>query len=218
MRPTYTGSSRPEQTPVDGRLYSPSSQRNIGPILDVLREFLPETGIALEIASGTGEHSAAFAKTFPGLYWQPSDVAPNRLRSIDAWHGEHGQANVAPAVSLNVEQEIWPVGSQSIDVAILVNLLHLIPQTAMEAAFRGVADVLKPGGVWCIYGPFSRAGAFISPGDADFHGELVRTDPNIGYKDVENVEHLAERGGFKSLTRRAMPANNIMLVLERSPA
>lgn len=217
MHSTYTGSTRPEQTPVDGRLNSPSTLRNIGPILDVLREFLPETGDALEIASGTGEHSAAFAKTFPGIYWRPTDVAPERLRSIDAWHKEHGQPNVAPAANLNVEQETWPVGPRSMDVAITVNLLHLIPTTAMEAAFRGVASVLKTGGVYCIYGPFSRAGAFVSPGDADFHQQLVGMDPAIGYKDVEDVERLADRLGFKARARRDMPANNIMIVLERLP-
>ena len=40
--------------------FSPSAERNKQPILDVLRQVLPERGSALEIASGTGQHVDVF--------------------------------------------------------------------------------------------------------------------------------------------------------------
>ncbi|MCK5090381.1 MAG: DUF938 domain-containing protein, partial [Hyphomicrobiaceae bacterium] len=43
----------------DSRLqHAPSATRNSAVILDVLKEYLPETGRALEIASGSGQHAA----------------------------------------------------------------------------------------------------------------------------------------------------------------
>ena len=64
---------------------APATERNREPIVEVLRELLPDRGLALEIASGTGEHVMHFASLFPKLLWQPSDAEPAALRSIQAW-------------------------------------------------------------------------------------------------------------------------------------
>ncbi|HSG66350.1 MAG TPA: DUF938 domain-containing protein, partial [Gammaproteobacteria bacterium] len=42
-----------------GRWHSAPAERNTGPIIDVLRGVLPEHGLVLEIASGTGQHVVA---------------------------------------------------------------------------------------------------------------------------------------------------------------
>ena len=70
------------------RLASPSAARNVGPIGDVLAQWLPERGTLLELASGTGEHGLAFARRFPGLRWQPSEASDNALDSIAEWRTE----------------------------------------------------------------------------------------------------------------------------------
>ena len=57
----------------DPRQYRPHVARNREPILDVLKRVLPEQGLVLEIASGSGEHAAYFAEALPSLIWQPSD-------------------------------------------------------------------------------------------------------------------------------------------------
>ena len=54
-------------------LTSPSVARNRDPILAILRRVLPQAGIVLEIASGTGEHAVHFATALPHLTWQPTD-------------------------------------------------------------------------------------------------------------------------------------------------
>ena len=56
-----------------GRLASPSADRNKGFIAEVLSQVLPQSGLVLEIASGTGQHVVHFARAMPHLTWQPSE-------------------------------------------------------------------------------------------------------------------------------------------------
>ena len=69
----------------DYRRFAPATERNRGPIADVLRRVLPAQGNVLEIAAGTGEHAVHFAAEFPGLAWQPTDIDDANLASIQAW-------------------------------------------------------------------------------------------------------------------------------------
>ena len=69
----------------DHRQYAAATLRNRNFILDVLRDVLPQRGVILEIASGSGEHVVHFARNFPSLVFQPSDPDPEALKSIAAW-------------------------------------------------------------------------------------------------------------------------------------
>ena len=51
------------------RRKAPAAARNRAFIEGVLREWLPSSGLVVEIASGTGEHALAFAEAFPELEW-----------------------------------------------------------------------------------------------------------------------------------------------------
>ena len=70
----------------DARRFAPATQRNREPILGVLRDVLPETGLVLEVASGTGEHAVHFARALPQLTWQSSDPSPDALVCINRVH------------------------------------------------------------------------------------------------------------------------------------
>src|SRR3546814_10986292 len=80
--------------PMDPRRHAPAAARNREPILAVLRDVLPVTGLVLEIASGTGEHAVHFAAALPSFDWQPSDPDAASRESIAAWVAEAGLANV----------------------------------------------------------------------------------------------------------------------------
>ena len=64
--------------------HSPATERNRQPILEALQHVLPAHGVALEVASGTGQHVAHFAQALPGWTWQPSDATPDGFASINA--------------------------------------------------------------------------------------------------------------------------------------
>ena len=68
--------------------HAPAAGRNREPIAAVLGEELPDSGLVLEVASGTGEHAVHFARTFPWLDWQPSDPDADARASIAAWGDE----------------------------------------------------------------------------------------------------------------------------------
>ena len=56
-------------------LHSPAAERNKQPILQALQAILPPEGLALEIASGSGQHVAHFSAGMPGWRWLASDPA-----------------------------------------------------------------------------------------------------------------------------------------------
>src|SRR4028119_1401496 len=68
--------------------HAPATERNREPLATVLREVLPAKGTVLEIASGTGEHAAYFARQFPDLTWHPGDYEPGGLDPIDGGVGD----------------------------------------------------------------------------------------------------------------------------------
>src|SRR5438445_10499851 len=50
----------------DARRMAPATDRNRDAILAVLRRVLPQSGVVLEIARGTGPHGAYFSAALPG--------------------------------------------------------------------------------------------------------------------------------------------------------
>ncbi|HHL22885.1 MAG TPA: DUF938 domain-containing protein [Aliiroseovarius sp.] len=207
----------------DGRLSAPSALRNIGPICEALAQVVPAAGTALEIASGTGQHAVAFAAAFPGVTWQPTDIAPERLVSINAWRQAEGApANLRPARHLDASRPGWPdwPGEEDgscapVDLVVAVNLFHLIDNAAARMVLTGAAKVLKPGGKLFIYGPFRDAGGFRSEGDRKFHASIVAAAPKSGYKQVDWMRDQARLAGLEWLGRVEMPANNLSLIWQK---
>ncbi|MGM9401414.1 DUF938 domain-containing protein [Aliiroseovarius sp. KMU-71] len=193
---------------------APSASRNLFPILDAMRPYVPKQGVALELASGTGEHIVEYARHFPGVIWQPTDVDPARLNSIDAWRAEKGVENMRLAQWLDASAPSWRTGPMSMIVT--VNLMHLIDAPTSRAVIAGVARNLAPGAYWFLYGPFRTGGVFRSEGDETFHASLAAHDPQIGYKDLEKVEAWAADAGLRRADLIEMPANNLALVLRRA--
>src|SRR5579864_4355646 len=103
----------------DPRLYAPAVARNREPILAVLRERLPPSGLVLEVASGSGEHAAFFAQALPHLTWQPSDNDPRALDSIAGFRAACAAPNLLPPLLLDVQTAPWP--AREADAVLSIN-------------------------------------------------------------------------------------------------
>ncbi|UUZ64077.1 class I SAM-dependent methyltransferase [Polaromonas sp. P1-6] len=192
--------------------FSPAADRNKQPILEVLRQLLPEHGNALEIASGTGQHVAWFAAGLPHWTWQPTDAQPGALNSIAAWVSRQGLANVRPPVLLDVMAAEWLPGSAQFDLIYCANMLHIAPWETCAALMHGSARHLAPGGVLVTYGPYLEGDVSTSAGNLAFDQSLRAQNPAWGIRLREDVEQVAAAAGLRLAARHAMPANNLLLV------
>jgi hypothetical protein len=200
----------------DPRRHAPATLRNRDAILDVLRALLPEAGLLLEIASGSGEHAAFMAPQLEPLVWQPSDFDADALAGIDAHARDSGATNILPAVQLDVAADVWPLAAA--DAILCCNMVHIAPWTAAEGLLRGAARLLlEPGAPLLLYGPFRRHGAHTAPSNAAFDDSLKTRDPRWGVRCLDTeVAPLAARHGFALDRSVDMPANNLTVVFRRT--
>ncbi len=198
----------------DGRLLAPSATRNAEPIFARLGRYVPDSGVVLELASGTGQHIAGLAQQYRTVDWQPSDLSPDRMASVQAWRAHVNVPNLRSPILLDASGE-WP-DVPGLGLIYVVNLFHLIPKAAAQQVIAGAAGALETGGHFFIYGPFRTGGAFRSDGDAAFHASLVGQDAAIGYKDLEWMQAELSVCGLTLCDVHEMPANNLALVARRA--
>ncbi len=214
--------------------YSEASERNKGPILGVLRDHLRDATRVLEVGSGTGQHAVHFADGLPHLIWQPSDQ-PQYLDGIDQWVEEAALPNLRAPLPLwaqagdaapglvstdpsIIQQLIEDTGAQAgFDAVFTANTLHIMGWPQVEALFTGLPTLLRDGPAKLVaYGPFNRDGRFTSDSNRDFDAWLKARDPQSGIRDADAVDALARAHGFAMIDDVAMPANNRLLVWQRS--
>nr|WP_070155362.1 DUF938 domain-containing protein [Sphingobium phenoxybenzoativorans] len=193
--------------------YAPATLRNRDAIVEVLRAILPDRGLVLEVASGSGEHAVHFARAFPALDWQPSDPDPAALASIAAWSGEAGLANLRSPLKIDASTGIWQVDRA--DAVLCINMIHISPWAATAGLMRGAGAVLPPGGVLYLYGPFIRTGVPTAPSNMDFDQSLRERDPAWGLRDLDAVIGIATEVGLACVTVVDMPANNLSVMFRR---
>lgn len=193
------------------RRSAPATQRNREPILAVLRDILPATGLVLEVASGTGEHALAFAAAFPGLTWQPSDPSADARASIAAWCG--GTANVLPPLELDAAAGTWPIDRAQ--AMLCINMIHISPWESTEGLMCGAARALAAGEPLFLYGPYRRPGRELEPSNAAFDADLKRRDPRWGLRDLDAMTACAGANGLMLEQVIEMPANNLSVIFRK---
>jgi cyclopropane fatty-acyl-phospholipid synthase-like methyltransferase len=204
------------ETAADARQYSPSAARNREPILDVLRRILPNKGSVLEIGSGTGEHAVHFAKTLPGITWQPSDPDADSRVSIEAWVEAEKLDNVRPPIPIDVRFDPWiPEDRKTFDAVVSINMVHIAPWEATLGLFTGAARVLRASGILFLYGPFMRGGQHTAKSNAEFDASLKQRNPAWGLRDITALARLAENHRLTLREAVSMPANNFSLIFGR---
>ena len=180
----------------------------------MLRRVLPDSGVILEIASGSGEHIVHFAAAFPSLPFQPTDPDEQARTSITAWIADSGLGNVEPARAFDVTDAKWPLGK--FDGIICINMVHISPWRATEALMRGASAHLKTGAPLYLYGPYRRREVPTAQGNEDFDAALRARNSEWGLRSLEIVAMLAQSVGFTKPDVIEMPANNLSVVFRRT--
>ncbi|MCH6588301.1 MAG: DUF938 domain-containing protein, partial [Proteobacteria bacterium] len=124
--------------PGDARLFAAAAERNRQPILDVLSRVLPDSGLALEVASGSGEHALWFAEQLYPLVWQPSDPDPACRCSIAAHGADAGFATLEAPLDLDAGAADWPI--ERADAVVCINMTHIAPWQATAGLIAGAVE------------------------------------------------------------------------------
>ena len=197
------------------REFSPSAARNIPPLVEKLSPLWPKKGNILEIASGTGQHAAAFCSAREDLMWQPSDPDAAARASQEAWASE-ATGQMKPSLDLNLLAPEWWGGLDVVDAMFCANMIHIAPSATVEALADGAAALLTPQGMLCLYGPFQE-GSETAQSNLDFDENLKRRNSDWGVRHLSDVKHIFATRGLKLTQRIIMPKENRLLVFKRSP-
>ena len=193
--------------------------RNRDPILAVLKDVLPQTGLVLEIASGSGEHAAYIGPQFPALVWQSSAPQPDSRQSITGWIDWLSQSggnvdNLPPPLELDVHDDPWPVVAA--DAVICINMVHISPWVTTQALLSGAARILPAGGPLYLYGPYLVDGRHTADSNQSFDLDLRRRNPEWGIRDLAKVKEEAACHGLVFDDAIVMPANNFSVIFRNS--
>ena len=201
---------------VNGRLYSPSAERNCSAIVELILKNIPKYGQALEIASGTGQHVIQLGSQFSNISRQPSDVDKLQIQSIKSWMSENMNQNIKPPCYLDATKVGWSVKHPKQNFILVINLLHLISLNQTKILLSEALKSLAPAGFLMIYGPFMRNGKLTSEGDINFHKNIRERDINLGYKNDIGLLKLFLKLGFVIAKTVEMPANNLAFIVKKS--
>lgn len=197
----------------DPRRVAPHVARNTVPIIDVLRAILPDEGLVLEVASGSGEHVLAFARAFPHLLWQPTDADPVSLHSVDARRTAEEAPNLLAPVHLDAAGPAWPV--EDAQAILCINMVHISPWAATQGLLAGAARLLDSGQPLYLYGAYRQQGVETAPSNHAFDRSLKERNPEWGLRNLEDVVAEAGRHGLVLDSVVPMPANNLSVVFRR---
>ena len=129
----------------------------------VFKDLFPQTGDALEVASGAGLHINYFAPHFPQLRFQPSDYD---LKVFDNDQGanamQRDNANVADPIEIDlIREETWPDPKDRLyDAIFVINIFQVAPLSIASGLAQLAARLLKNDGILAIYGPFKVDGSY----------------------------------------------------------
>ena len=156
------------------------------------------------------------------LIWWPSDFNEQHLKSIDAWRAHAGLANVRPPLRIDLSDPAWCAGMgdgrgpKNLLAVFCANVIHIAPWRVAGGLFAGAGRCLGAGGRLFLYGPFKRDGKHTSVSNAVFDSSLHEGNPDWGVRDIADLEELAATAGLKLAEIVEMPANNLIVVFERT--
>ncbi|XP_043567062.1 methyltransferase-like 26 [Chiloscyllium plagiosum] len=203
-------------------IVAPAAERNKEPILAVIRQQLCSRGrapaLALELASGSGQHLVHFAQALPSVLWQPSEVEPRALESISAYIAATKVSNVEQPLNIDCSQswETWGgLKPNSFDLIVNINMIHITEIKCTEGLFKGAGQLLKPEALLVTYGPYAINGVITPQSNIDFDLSLRQRNPSWGLRDISLLKKLAEENGMTFKQMVDMPANNKCVIFQK---
>lgn len=193
--------------------FSQACENNKQPILDILNSAFTNQKHVLEIGSGSGQHAVYLAKNLPTITWQTSDLLINHL-GINQWIDDFYTPNIKRPIVVDLAQD-HPL-LDKVDTIFTANTLHIISWPLVQNFFKLVEDQLPSEGILCIYGPFNYQGEYTCESNENFDIWLKKRDKDSGIRDIEAVCQLATKSGLSLKEDIAMPANNRILVFNKS--
>ena len=200
----------------DYRLNFPATTRNRESIAAVLSNYISPNSLLLEIASGSGEHGVFFQKKFPSITWQTSDPELVHRKSINSWIMHEGLYSKMPKpLDIDVEIRPWSITNQLgalIKGIVCINMIHISPWSCTRSLFEESKKYLDQCNFLMLYGPFLRKEKQTSESNLNFDQSLKIQNPLWGLRNLENVNDIAFKNGFKLDNVIDMPANNLSVI------
>jgi cyclopropane fatty-acyl-phospholipid synthase-like methyltransferase len=193
--------------------FSQACVNNQAIICGILERVLTDKNNVLEIGSGTGQHGVFFAEKIPHLSWQMSDREQNH-GGIKQWMSDQPASNLLPPIALDVLSDHWP--TTHYDAIYSANTAHIMPWDAVVAMFTGIGKGLLSGGVFCLYGPMKYLGVLDAKSNIQFDDWLRQQFPHQGIREFHDINSLAIAAGLVLREDNSMPANNRLIVWQKS--
>ncbi|MFT5851971.1 MAG: cyclopropane fatty-acyl-phospholipid synthase-like methyltransferase [Colwellia sp.] len=193
--------------------FSQACENNKQSILNILTRTLIKQKQVLEIGSGTGQHAVYFAKNLPFLTWQTGDLSINH-EGINQWITDLPSPNIRRPLAIDLA-DFQPLAT-NIDAIFSANTLHIMSWPLVQKLFKLVEKTLNKNGMLCLYGPFNYQGKYSSESNANFDLWLKERDEQSGIRDFETICQLAIKAGLSLKEDVEMPANNRMLIFQKT--
>ena len=165
------------------------------------------------MGSSTGQHIIHFAAHFPLTTFQPSDIDPIYLKSIQAYIDEYEvnafTKNVLPPLSIGVLY-LTTLTNQSFDFVYCCNLIHIKPIECIQGLFRLAERVLKSEGSLITYG-LPSDGRITLESNRHFHAYLQMQDSRGGLRGIHELAMIANDHHIELKQIFDMPDNNKIL-------
>ena len=205
-----------ENVNLNDRLNFPATLRNRDSIASVLRYYITDGAVFLEIASGSGEHGVFFQKLFPSIIWQTSDPETMHRKSITSWITHQGLSSKMPKpLDIDVEKRPWPIPHQLrslIQGIVCINMIHISTWSCTTSLFEESKNYLRPNNFLMLYGPFFRKDTPTSDSNYSFDKSLKLQNPLWGIRHLERVNEIAVKNGFEQGKIIEMPSNNLSVI------
>lgn len=196
--------------------FSQACENNKIPILKVLQKHLHGNEKLLEVGSGTGQHAEFFARQFPNLIWQCSDLVDN-YETINTRLTLANLSNTPAVMTCDVSQiqQVNIEHEPQYDMVFSANTLHIMAWSSVLLFFPFVTKHLKPSAKLIVYGPFNNHDGYSSESNARFDDWLKSQNNYSGIRGFDAVNEQAKKQGLALIDDIGMPANNRCLVWQK---